>query len=84
MLDRWQGRGLGGALIDRTQETARTLGHRAIYLSTYRGVAWNEPFYRRRGFVEVKRGDFPPALRRTFLSQLAHSHPSWRRAVMMR
>ena len=36
VLDRWQGRGLGSALIDRTQEEARALGHRTIYLSTYR------------------------------------------------
>jgi GNAT superfamily N-acetyltransferase len=84
VLDRWQGRGLGGALIDRAAEAARALGHDTIYLSTYRGVAWNEPFYRRRGFAEVRRGDFLPALRCELLTEISHGHPSWRRAVMAR
>jgi len=84
VLDRWQGRGLGAALIDRSAAAARTRGHDALYLTTYRGVPWNEPFYLRRGFVDVKRGDLPPAMRRELLLEINHGHPSWQRAVMRR
>jgi GNAT superfamily N-acetyltransferase len=84
VLNRWQRRGFGATLIDRSAAAARTLGHHTLYLTTYRDVPWNEPFYRRRGFVEVKRGDLAPALRRMLLSEIGHGHPSWRRAVMRR
>jgi GNAT superfamily N-acetyltransferase len=57
VLNRWQGRGFGTALIDRTATAARNLGHRALHLSTYRDVPWNAPYYTRRGFVEMPRGD---------------------------
>ena len=83
-LDRWQGRGFGAALIDRSAAAARALGHQVLYLTTYRGVPWNEPFYRRRGFVEMWRGDLLPSLRRVLLIEIGHGHPSWRRAVMRR
>lgn len=56
VLAPWQGRGLGGALIDRAATHARRLGYGTLYLSTYRHVAWNAPFYGRRGFEEVPRG----------------------------
>jgi GNAT superfamily N-acetyltransferase len=84
VLDRWQGRGLGSALIDRAEAQARALGHAALYLSTYRDVPWNEPFYRRRGFIEVKRCTFPPAVRRTLLNEISAGHPSWQRTIMRR
>lgn len=84
VLDRWQGCGLGTALIDRSALAARTRGYDLLYLTTYRGVPWNEPFYQRRGFVDVERGDLPPALRRELLMEIKCGHPSWRRAVMRR
>lgn len=84
VLDRWQGRGLGAALIDRCTATAHTLGCDALHLTTYRGVPWNEPFYRKRGFVEMERGNFSPVLRRTMLTEIGHGHLPWRRALMRR
>ncbi len=44
VLQRWQGRGYGSALIDRTAAAAHDLGHRALHLSTYRDVPWNAPY----------------------------------------
>jgi GNAT superfamily N-acetyltransferase len=38
VLDRWQGRGFGAALIDRAARQARALGHDKLYLSTYLGA----------------------------------------------
>lgn len=84
VLDRWQGSGFGGALIDRCAETARARGYDAVHLTTYRGVAWNEPFYGRRGFVDVPRGSFSRPLRAQMLTELSHGHLVWRRALMRR
>lgn len=81
VLDRWQGCGLGTALIDRTASAARARGFDALYLSTYREVPWNAPFYARRGFEEVPRGGWPRAFR---VPLLGEDHPSWRRTIMRR
>lgn len=84
VLDRWQGRGLGTALLERCAATARALGHEPLYLTTYRDVAWNKPFYERRGFTELPRDALNRTLREVLLSEVRHGHPVWRRAVMRR
>jgi GNAT superfamily N-acetyltransferase len=84
VLDAWQGRGYGTALIDRTTATARTFGVDTLYLSTYRDVPWNEPFYARRGFKVMPRGMWPRAFRMQFMIENNHGHPSWRRTIMQR
>ena len=84
MLDRWQGHGLGTALIDRAAAEARTLGRDALYLSTYLGVPWNAPFYERRGFTKVPKARWPQAFRLLFMIENSHGHPPWRRTIMRR
>ncbi len=84
VLDRWQGRGLSTALIDRTAAAARARGFDTLYLSTYRDVPWNAPFYARRGFEELPRVDWPRAFRVQFLAEPSHGHPPWRRTIMRR
>ena len=84
VLDRWQGRGFGAALIDRTAERARELGHDALYLSTYLGVPWNAPFYEPRGFSSVPRREWPRVFRLQFMAENSHGHPPWRRTIMQR
>ena len=84
VLDRWQGRGLGAALIERTAGRARELGHHWLYLSTYLGVPWNAPFYERRGFSSVPRGEWPRAFRLQFMIGNSQGHPPWRRTIMQR
>jgi GNAT superfamily N-acetyltransferase len=84
VLDRWQGRGLGAALIDRTAQRARELGYDTLYLSTYLDVPWNAPFYQRRGFSSVPRGEWPRALRGPFMIENSQGHPPWRRTIMQR
>jgi GNAT superfamily N-acetyltransferase len=84
VLDRWQGRGLGAALIDRTARRARELGHDTLYLSTYLDVPWNAPFYGRRGFSSVPRGHWPRTFRLQFMIENSHGHPPWRRTIMRR
>jgi GNAT superfamily N-acetyltransferase len=82
VLDCWQGRGFGSALLERCAATARALGRAPLYLTTYRDVAWNKPFYERRGFTEVPRGALNRTLRGVLLLEVRHGHPVWRRAVM--
>jgi GNAT superfamily N-acetyltransferase len=82
VLDRWQHQGMGTALINRSIAVTRGLGYGALHLTTYRNVAWNEPFYRRRGFSEVPRGAFGQTLRRVLLREVSHGHLVWQRALM--
>ena len=84
VLDRWQGRGFGSALLERCAAAACSLGHEPLYLTTYRDIAWNRPFYERRGFTEVPRGVLNRTLRGVLLLEVSHGHPVWRRAVMRR
>jgi GNAT superfamily N-acetyltransferase len=47
-------RGIGKALLEATCEWARNRGYHAVTLMTFRDVPWNEPFYARHGFVEIR------------------------------
>lgn len=84
VLERWQGRGIGSALIERCVRHVRERGGAAIHLSTYLGVDWNAPFYQRRGFVSLPRGHWPPAFRRQFAAENRQGHLPWRRTIMRR
>ena len=45
--------GVGTRLLDRACEWARGQGYDAITLTTFADIAWNGPFYARRGFAET-------------------------------
>lgn len=74
------GRGLGRALVERAVGRARELGYDALYLTTFRHVAWNAPFYAKLGF------DFPPEreLPEGVLATLAEERAFARGRVAMR
>ncbi len=82
VLNRWQGQGYGSALIERVVAAARELGHCRLHLSTYRNVPWNAPYYARRGFKELPRGDWPHVFRMQAMEENRHGHPPWRRTIM--
>jgi GNAT superfamily N-acetyltransferase len=46
-------RGVGRALLRGGCAWAAARGYHELTLATYRGVAWNAPFYATEGFVEV-------------------------------
>lgn len=48
------GRGVGSDLVEEVCRQARRRGKAGVTLSTFRGIPWNAPFYRRRGFLEVR------------------------------
>ncbi len=63
VLPSWQGRGLASALIERLAEHARAQGLHRLTLTTFVDVAWNAPFYTRRGFAPIAPDEGGPVLR---------------------
>lgn len=57
VLPAHQGRGLGAQLLDACAAWGRGLGARRLTLTTFRDVAWNQPYYERRGFREIAETD---------------------------
>ncbi|WP_179646842.1 GNAT family N-acetyltransferase [Spinactinospora alkalitolerans] len=56
-------RGIGAALLEAACADARERGYRAITLTTFRDVAFNAPWYARRGFAELPEPAWGPRLR---------------------
>lgn len=56
-------RGLGARLLEWACTWARTHGHPAVTLSTFRDVPWNGPFYRRHGFRDLRPVEWTPGMR---------------------
>jgi GNAT superfamily N-acetyltransferase len=54
--------GLGSALLEAVCSWAYSRGFSAVTLSTFRDVAWNAPFYARRGFSVLPPEELPPEL----------------------
>lgn len=76
------GDGVGRALLDEAVEHARSLHLSAVTLTTFRDLAWNQPYYARRGFVTVTPvGDQPLAL--TLRGEARHGLPPERRCAMV-
>ncbi len=59
-----QRKGIGAALVDAFCAHCATKSMASVYLSTFRDVAWNAPFYARLGFEEVRKDDYLPWMRR--------------------
>lgn len=84
VLSRFGGRGIGAALLEQACARARQEGHASVFLSTYRSVAWNAPFYARRGFAVVPLAQYNAAMRRERAHERLFGHPIWRRCIMRR
>lgn len=52
-------KGLGRALIAILAQKAARLGYKALYLTTFRFVAWNAPFYKQLGFQILSESQVP-------------------------
>ncbi len=57
-------RGVGRQIIDEVADWARACGFRSMTLLTFCDVAWNGPYYRRLGFVDVPDAEMGPELAR--------------------
>jgi N-acetylglutamate synthase-like GNAT family acetyltransferase len=58
-----QGRGHGVALLVAVDRWSALRGLDGVSLTTFRDVAWNRPYYERRGFVVLDGGSITPQLR---------------------
>ncbi|WP_187347158.1 GNAT family N-acetyltransferase [Nocardiopsis sp. CNR-923] len=59
-------RGLGSALLEAVCVEAAGRGDRELTLTTFRDLPWNGPWYARRGFVPLARGEWGPGLERVW------------------
>ena len=75
-------RGLGTRLIRAAGEWAKRNGYKALSLSTFRSVAWNAPFYARRGFVEIEEAQLSHRLRAVRAEEASHGVPIEDRVCM--
>lgn len=76
------GRGLGSALLEAVCEAARNRGEPSLSLTTFRDVAFNAPFYARRGFRELAPGQTGPALRAVLAAEAEAGLPGDARCAM--
>ena len=54
--------GIGSALLRATERIARAAGGRSLWLTTYRHLSWNRPFYERKGFAMVPETQCGPEM----------------------
>ncbi|RMF78552.1 MAG: GNAT family N-acetyltransferase [Chloroflexi bacterium] len=63
VLPDYSGRGIGTALIETVCAWAKESGFSVITLSTQKDVAWNAPYYAKRGFVVMPPDEWTAAYR---------------------
>ena len=52
-------RGIGRFLVRRVMEQVCETGYRFLYLTTFKNIPWNAPFYAKLGFMIVPDDDLP-------------------------
>lgn len=76
--------GIGAALMAAALTWARTTPARAMILSTYREVAWNQPFYERHGFSEMPETEWNEEIHAARKLEAEQGHDLQRRLFMWR
>nr|WP_210340249.1 GNAT family N-acetyltransferase [Microvirga splendida] len=77
-----QRRGLGARLIETAIDHAIGAGFGRVTLTTYRDLAWNEPFYARLGFVEIDLAEAGPEHREKLQAEAEAGHDPALRCIM--
>lgn len=52
-------KGLGAALVAQVIKQVSEAGFNSLYLTTFAGIPWNEPFYQKLGFVTLDDEEQP-------------------------
>ena len=76
--------GLGGRLLARAADWAREAHGSALWLTTYDHLAFNRPYYEKRGFVVVPEADCGAELRHHLDEQRRHLPLPGQRIAMRR
>ena len=84
VLPAQMGRGLGSRLIEHVVAQARALGCSQVTLTTFRDVAWNAPYYARRGFRVLAPAAQPAFLRAIREEEDRGVLATWPRVAMAR
>jgi N-acetylglutamate synthase-like GNAT family acetyltransferase len=69
-------------LIEAAQQFAIDHGIKALTLTTFRNVPWNEPYYRRLGFVTLDSTELNPRLKAILRSEGQAGMPIAQRCAM--
>jgi GNAT superfamily N-acetyltransferase len=77
-----QRHGIGRKLIEAAQQFAIDHGIKALTLTTFRNVPWNEPYYRRLGFVTLDSVELDPRLEAILRSEEQAGMPIAQRCAM--
>ena len=77
-----QGSGIGRTLLEKAIEAARTRRLRALTLTTFRDVAWNELFYEKLGFRTLDNEEMEERLRELLRREVERGLPEDRRCAM--
>ncbi len=78
-----QGQSIGRTLIAAARRVAIENGARALTLTTFRDVPWNEPYYKRLGFKTLAAGDIPPHLAEILDKEAQAGLPPEQRCAMV-
>lgn len=79
-----QRRGIATTLMDAVARWAAAGGMPALTLTTFRDVAWNRPFYERRGFRVLNDDEVSAGLRAKVVEEEGYGLPAELRVVMRR
>ncbi len=79
----YQRQGIGSRLIAEARAIAEKRGAPAMTLTTFRDVAWNEPYYRRIGFRVLSEDALSPRLRGLLDDETAAGLPRVSRCAMV-
>lgn len=80
---RWQGRGIGRAMILAALAEARRRNLWGAMLTTDRFAPFNRPFYAKLGFIETSFAHLPPSLVAVLEAEISRGHDPARRVGML-
>ncbi|MFF9687757.1 GNAT family N-acetyltransferase [Streptomyces sp. NPDC014623] len=78
------GRAIGRRLLNHVAVHAAADGLPALTLTTFAGVPWNAPYYRRCGFHSLDDSELGPGLREIRRQEAVHGLDRWPRICMRR
>lgn len=78
------GAGVGSELLEAACQRARARGARRMVLTTFRDLAFNAPWYARRGFVELADGERGAPLDAVLAAETAAGFDPGARCAMAR
>lgn len=77
-----QRRGIGARLLGAAEAEARLAGYTAVTLTTFRDVAWNEPYYANLGYAVIDRDIRGAWLTSVLFDEGVRGLPTERRCAM--